>query len=159
MCEALRGEYPLMFTSSVGTAKCATYEIELSDTTPVRSPPYRFARPKLDVFKKIVNEILEQGVVRPSKSQYASPAFLVPKNSGEYRLVVDYRRINSKNVFNSYTLPTIDQAFEQFAGAVVFSVLELNSAYFQIPLTPAAVALLPFVPLLVCLSLINYPWG
>ena len=34
--EALRGEYPLLFTSSVGTAKCATYEIELSDTTPVR---------------------------------------------------------------------------------------------------------------------------
>ena len=132
----LRGEYPLFFTLSVGTAKCAPYEIKLSDTTPVRSPPYRCAPPKLEVFKKMVNELLEQGVVRPSKSQYASPAFLVPKNSGEYRLVVDYRRINSKIVFNSYPLPTIDQAFEQFAGAVVFSVLDLNSAYFQIPLTP-----------------------
>jgi hypothetical protein len=32
-------------------------------------------------------------------------------------------------------LPTIDQAFEQFAGAKVFSVLDLNSAYFQNPLS------------------------
>jgi len=33
-------------------------------------------------------------------------------------------------------MPTIEQAFEQFAGAAVFSVLDLNSAYFQVPLTP-----------------------
>jgi len=134
--EELREEYPLLFTSSVGTAKCAPYQIELSEDTPVRSSPYRCAPPKLEIFKSIVNELLEQGAVRPSKSQYASPAFLIPKNSGGFRLVVDYRKVNSKIVFDSYPLPTIDQAFEQFSGAVVFSVLDLNSAYFQIPLTP-----------------------
>ena len=32
-------------------------------------------------------------------------------------------------------MPTIEQAFEKFAGAIVFSVLHLNSAYFQVPLT------------------------
>jgi hypothetical protein len=32
-------------------------------------------------------------------------------------------------------MQTIDQAFDQFGGAVVFSVLDLNSAYFQIPLS------------------------
>jgi hypothetical protein len=30
---------------------------------------------------------------------------------------------------------TIELAFQQFGGAAVFSVLDLNSAYFQIPLT------------------------
>ena len=134
--ESLREEYPLVFSSTLGTAKCAPYQIELSDDTPVRSPPYRCAPPKLQVFKEIVNELLEQGVVRPSKSQYASPAFLVPKSSGGFRLVVDYRKVNAKVVFDSYPLPTIDQAFDHFSGAVVFSVLDLNSAYFQIPLTP-----------------------
>jgi hypothetical protein len=84
----------------------------------------------------MVNELLEQGVVRPSKSPYASPAFLIPKNSGGSRLVVDYRKVNSKILFDSYPLPTFDQALEQFHGAVVFTVLDLNSAYFQIPLSP-----------------------
>jgi len=136
--ETLRAEYPDLFSSSLGTVKCAPYEIELSDTTPVRSPPYRCAPPKLQVFKQMVNELLEQGVIRPSKSPYASPAFLIPKNSSGSQLVVDYRKVNSKILFDSYPLPTIDQALEQFHGAVVFSVLDLNSAYFQVPLSPCS---------------------
>jgi len=101
----------------------------------VRSPPYRCAPPKLQVFKQVVNELLEQGVVRPSKSQYASPAFSVPKSGDGFRMVVHYMKVNSTIVFDSYPMPTIEQAFEQFTGAVVFSVLDLNSAYFQVPLT------------------------
>ena len=43
--------------------------------------------------------------------------------------------MNSKVVFDSYPLPTIEQALDQFGGAVVFLVLDLNSAYYQIPLS------------------------
>jgi hypothetical protein len=61
-------EFPGLFSSTVGTAHMAPYEIELSDVLPVRSPLYRCAPPKLDIFRGIANELLEQGVVRPSKS-------------------------------------------------------------------------------------------
>jgi len=134
-CSKLKTEFPFLFSTTLGVAKCAPYEIELSDTIPVRSAPYRCAPPKVQTFKQVVNELLDQGVVRPSKSPYASPAFLVPKNSGGERMVVDYRKVNAKIVFDSYPMPTVEQAFEQFAGAVVLSVFDLNSAYFQIPLT------------------------
>jgi hypothetical protein len=50
-------------------------------------------------------------------------------------MVMDYRKVNAKVVFDSYRMPTIDQALEQLGGAVVFSVLDLNSAYYQIPLS------------------------
>jgi hypothetical protein len=50
-------------------------------------------------------------------------------------MVVDYRKVNTKINFGCHPLPTIDQAFEPFGGAVIFSVLNLNSAYFQIPLS------------------------
>jgi len=133
--EAIVADFPALFSRGLGTADCAPYDIELSDSVPVRSPPYRCAPPKLEIFKKMINELLEQGVVRPSKSPYASPAFLVPKNGGGFRLVVDYRKLNAKVVFDSYPMPTIEQAFEQFGGAAVFTVLDLNSAYYQIPLS------------------------
>jgi hypothetical protein len=81
----------------------------------------------------MIGDLLERGMVRPSKSPYASPALLVPKSGGEFRMVVDYVQVNTKVVFDSYPTPTIDQAFEQFGGALVFSVLDLNSAYYQIP--------------------------
>jgi hypothetical protein len=83
----------------------------------------------------IVNDLLEQEVVRPSKSPYASPALLVPKGGDAFRMVVDYRKVNAKIVFDSYPMPTIDQAFNQLGGAVVFSVFDLNMAYHQIPLS------------------------
>jgi hypothetical protein len=70
-----------------------------------------------------------------SKSQYAIPAFLMPKNDASYRIVVDYRKVNSKIVFDSYPMPNIEEAFQQLVGAAIFSVLDLNSVYFQIPLT------------------------
>jgi hypothetical protein len=38
-------EFPALFSSTLGAANCAPYEIELSDSTPVRSPPYQCAPP------------------------------------------------------------------------------------------------------------------
>jgi hypothetical protein len=39
--DVLMKEFPSLFSVSLGIAKCVPYDIELSDTTPVRSPPYR----------------------------------------------------------------------------------------------------------------------
>ena len=83
-----------------------------------------------------MEDLLQKGVVRPSKSPYASPAFLQPKSGGGYQMVVDYYNVNKKICFDSYPLPKIEQAFQNFPGATVFSVLDLNSTYYQIPLTP-----------------------
>jgi hypothetical protein len=51
-------------------------------------------------------------------------------------MVVDYCKVKKKICFDSYPLPKLEQAFQHFSGATVFSVLDFNSAYFQIPLTP-----------------------
>jgi len=52
-----------------------------------------------------------KGVVRPSKSPSVNHALLVPRSAGVYRLVMDYRKVNSKVVFYSYPMLTIEQAF------------------------------------------------
>jgi hypothetical protein len=85
--------------------------------------------------REIVQDLLEKGVVAKSYSQYASPAFLVPKPSGDYRMVVDYRLLNKKVVFDAFPMPTVEHAFANFTHARIFSVLDLNSAYYQIPLS------------------------
>jgi hypothetical protein len=133
--ESLLEEFSELFKGDLGTAKCIPYEIELSDSQPVRSPPYRCGPPKLQKFREVIDELLARGVVRPSKSPYASPAFLLEKPEGGFRMVVDYRKVNAKIVYDSYPMPTVEQAFEQLGKAVVFSTFDLNSAYFQIPLS------------------------
>ena len=92
--------------------------------------------PQLKLLKEFVEDLFRKGVVRPSKSPYGSPAFLLPKPGGKYRMVVDYRKVNKNICFDSYPLPKIEPAFQHFSGATVFSVLDLKSAYYRIPLTP-----------------------
>jgi hypothetical protein len=75
----------------------------------------------------------KKGVVKKSYSQYASPAFLVPKPQGGYRMVVGYRLLNKKVVFDAFPMPSLEHAFANFQGAKVFFILDLNSAYYQIP--------------------------
>jgi hypothetical protein len=84
--------------------------------------------------REIVQDLVEKGVVKKSYSQYASPAFLVPKPGGGYRIVVDYRLLN-KIVFDAFPMPNVECTFANFAKAKIFSVLDLNSMYYQIPLS------------------------
>jgi hypothetical protein len=71
--------YSELFSGQLGTVKGAEYEIELVDQAPVRSPPYRCAPPKLNLLREFLEDLYKKGVVRPSKSPYVSPAFLLPK--------------------------------------------------------------------------------
>jgi hypothetical protein len=62
-------------------------------------------------------------VVKKSYSQYASPTFLVPKPGGGHRMVIDYRLLNKKIVFDAFSMPNVDCAFANFAKARSFPSL------------------------------------
>lgn len=96
---SLVADFPALFSSTLGTATCTPYEIELSDPTPVRSSPYRCAPPKPKICREMIDDLFDQDVVRPSRSLHVSPAFSVPKCGGGFRMVVDYRKGNSKVIF------------------------------------------------------------
>jgi hypothetical protein len=76
----------------------------------------------------MVDELLEQDIVRPSKSPYVSPGYLLPKKWADFRMVVDYSKENAKVSVDSYPISTIEQSFEQFLERRC-SVLNLNSDF------------------------------
>ena len=127
--------FPTVFTSKMGLTNELEYDIVLEDHKPVRLPPYRLSPPRLKVMKQHIDKMLEDGVIRPSTSNYSSPIFLVPKGEKEFRPVVDYRVLNSKILVDSTPLPDIHTCFHWFKKAQFFTSLDLNSAYHQIPLS------------------------
>ncbi|XP_040944246.1 uncharacterized protein [Gossypium hirsutum] len=54
------------------------------------------------------------------------------KKDGNLRLCIDYRQLNKLTINNKYSLPRIDNLFEQFWGASVFSKIDIRSGYYQL---------------------------
>jgi transposase InsO family protein len=100
---------------------------------PVYQRPYRAPLQKRAIIEKAVEEMLEQGIISPSSSPWASPVTLVPKKDGTSRFCVDYRRLNAVTRKDRYPLPHIQDIFDTVGKGKVFSVLDLRSGYWQLP--------------------------
>lgn len=67
-------------------------------TEPINLRPYRYSYVQKTEMGKIVEELLDQSVIRPSKSPFAAPALLVKKKDGSWRMCVYYRKLNSATI-------------------------------------------------------------
>ena len=115
---------------STGVKKCA---MKTTEAYPMCQKASRIPFMKRPQVEKHVHSMLEAGVIRPSTSPWASPIVLVPKRgSEETRFCVDFRRVNSVTVQNSYPLPNIDEILAAFCGAKYFSKMDLKARYWQI---------------------------
>ena len=88
---------------------------------------------------KMIKELLEKGFIRPSRSPWGAPMFLVSKPDGGKRMVIDYRALNASTVRNRYPLPRVDELFDQLQGARYFSKIDLRTGYWQIRMAADAV--------------------
>ena len=78
--------------------------------------------------------MLKAGVIEPATSEWASPVVLITKKDGSIRFCVDYRKLNALTVKDSYPLPRMDECLDSLGDATIFSTLDCNSGYWQIPI-------------------------
>ena len=123
----------------VGCTSLVKHSIHLKDkTTPIKQRPYRQGPAKEAEIDRHVKEMLHQGLIKPGSGEWSSPTILVPKKSGETRMVIDYRRINAVTVKDSYPLPRIDDSLDCLGKSKIFSSLDLVSGYWQIEMDKEA---------------------
>ena len=93
-----------------------------------------------------IHSMLDQGIIEESSSLWMAQAMFVKKSSGEIRLCVDYCELNKKTVKHSYPLPLPDEVQDRLAGSTIFSTLDLQSGYWQLPVAPEDYAKTAFCP-------------
>ncbi|UYV60333.1 hypothetical protein LAZ67_1000859 [Cordylochernes scorpioides] len=111
---------------------------EVDGSKPVCLRPYKTTASEREAIREIVREWKDIGIVTETRSPYASPVLLVRKKTGDHRLVVDYRRLNTQTVKDKFPLPRIDDLLEGLRNAKFFTTLDLAHVYLQIPLTDKA---------------------
>ena len=123
----------------IGKCTLVKQVIKLKDPTKVAcTPPYRIPEALRPVVDQFVDNLLEAGIIRSSNSPFSSPLMLVKKAGADpskpimeqYRVVNDFRKLNSNTIRDSYPMQNIYQLIDQVAAAKVATVIDLRSAFF-----------------------------
>ena len=109
------------------------FTIELvPSAVPSSKAPYRMNILELNELKSQLKELIDKKYIRPSVSPSGAPVIFVKKKDGTMRLCIDYRQLNKITIKIRYSLPRIDDLFDQLRGATVFSKIDLRSGYHQV---------------------------
>ena len=87
--------------------------------------------------RKCLDTWLRQGIIRPSRSPYASQVVIVCKKPGEIRLCIDFRALNAITIRDSFPLPRIEEALQAVKAAVWFTSFDLAQGYLQLAMDEA----------------------
>lgn len=111
---------------------------DTGDTKPESVSQYKISPPAMAKLNKMIDEMLEAGIIIPGKSKWNSPLVLIPKPDNTLRLCIDYSKTLNKHLIKDpYKLPTIDETLQELQGAKFFSKIDLKQGYWQVLLNPA----------------------
>jgi hypothetical protein len=94
--------------------------------------PYRHPFARENEIEKIVHELLEAGVIRPSTSTYSSLVVMVLKKEGNWHMCPDFWALNKLTIKDKFPIPVIDDLLNELSSAQYFTKLDLRSSYHQI---------------------------
>lgn len=112
---------------------------------PVKLRPYPLSPQMQKIASQEIDKLLSQGLIEPSESPWAAPAFLIPKkNRTEWRLTVDYREVNKVCRKNAYPLPLMQETLDRLKDSKFVSNLDLVMGYHQIKMAEESQELTAF---------------
>ncbi|UYV62759.1 K02A2.6-like [Cordylochernes scorpioides] len=125
------------------------YEIKLKEGAKPYSiyTPRRVPIPLMKELQMELERMTSNGVIEKveGSSEWCSPMVLVAKPSGKLRICVDLSILNKNILREIHPIPVVEHTLAQLKGAKLFTKLDANSGFWQIPLSSESSALTTFI--------------
>lgn len=127
---------PCWQVNSVTSAPKFNHKVKLRDNAvPVRQKLRRIPLAVRDEVKAELEKMIENDVIeRVDESEWVSNPVVVRKSDGKIRLCIDLREVNKAVIMDAYPLPHLEEIFLKVRGCSTFSVIDMKSAFLQLPL-------------------------
>ena len=134
----LHSNYEELFDGSLGGWKISPVSVDLKkDAKPYHSRPYPVQYIYKEQFKKELESLEKVGVIKKdSSSQWAAPAFTIPKKDGSLRFLTDFHQLNKRMIRKPYPLPKISEVLQELEGLNYATLLDLKMEYYTLGLDP-----------------------
>ena len=107
---------------------------------------------KMQKVQKYLQEYLEKGWIQPTTSHYNHHILFIYKKTGQLRVFLDYRSLNSNIIIDRHPIPHIDNILDRLGYAKIFSKIDLENCYHQVEIMPIITTGLHFKPDLASLN-------
>ncbi|XP_064483051.1 uncharacterized protein K02A2.6-like [Ornithodoros turicata] len=111
------------------------------------SSPRRVPLPLYQKTKEELQRMEKLGVITPvmEPTAWCAPMVTVPKKSGGIRLCIDFTQLNRYVLREFHPIPSVEHSLAMLKNAKVFSKLDANSGFWQIPLSEQSKHLTTFI--------------
>jgi hypothetical protein len=99
--------------------------------------PYHHIFAQNNEIEKILQELLQAGVIRSSTSPYYSHVVMVLKKEGTWCMCPNFRALNKLTIKEKFPILVIDDILDELSGAQSFTKLDLRPSYHQIRMQDA----------------------
>ena len=125
------------------------YTIQLKDGAVLfaLTTPHRVAIPLMESVRAELENMEKLGVISriETPTDWCAGMVIVPKSNKRVRICVNLTKLNENVRRERHPLPVVEQMLAQVAGACVFSKLDANSGFWQIPLSEVSALLTTFI--------------
>ncbi|GBM49348.1 hypothetical protein AVEN_148676-1 [Araneus ventricosus] len=116
---------------TLGETSAVTQEFSLLHNFPLQTKPYSIPLIANKYAQQEINNLLEAGIIEPSSSSYCFPVIFIKKKQNpndsnsepKFRMVVDYRLLNSITETFKICLPKISEIIKNIAGVTEEDIL------------------------------------
>lgn len=120
----------------VGKVKDHEAQIKLAERKFIAKKPYRCSINDQKEIEFQIKELIKTDLIEESCSPFAAPVTLAYKRDEETktRMCIDFRELNKLVIPEPQPFPLIDEIIAKTSGAEWFSALDINSAFWSIPI-------------------------